>query len=93
MLSGPHDAGAKGAVRSMAKAMARELAPDGIRANAVAPGLVETELLVGKITAAGNQKVAETTPPGGLTQPLEIATHARLLRRRCRVTSPESFST
>ena len=76
MLSGPHDAGAKGAVRSMAKAMARELAPDGIRANAVAPGLVETELLVGKITAAGNQKLTETTPPGGLAQPLEIATHA-----------------
>ena len=93
MLGGPHDAGAKGAVRSMAKAMARELAPDGIRANAVAPGLVETELLVGKITAAGNQKVAETTPPGGLAQPLEIATHACSLCHPCRATSPESFST
>ena len=73
VLGGPHYAGAKGAVHSLAKAMARELAPDGIRVNAVAPGLVETELLVGKITDAGKQKVAETTPLGRLAQPLEIA--------------------
>ena len=73
VLGGPHYAAAKGAVQSMAKAMARELAPDGIRVNAVAPGLVETELLVGKITDAGKQKVAETTPLGRLAQPLDIA--------------------
>ena len=73
VLGGPHYAAAKGAVQTMAKAMARELAPDGIRVNAVAPGLVETELLVGKITDAGKQKVAETTPLGRLAQPLDIA--------------------
>ena len=73
VLGGPHYAAAKGAVQTMAKAMARELAPDGIRVNAVAPGLVETELLVGKITEAGKQKVAETTPLGRLAQPLDIA--------------------
>ena len=53
--------------------MARELAPDGIRVNAVAPGLVETELLVGKITDEGKQKVAETTPLGRLATPQDIA--------------------
>ncbi len=73
VLGGPHYAGAKDAVHSMAKAMARELAPDGIRVNAVVRGLVETELLVGKMTDAGKQKVAETTPLGRLAQPLEIA--------------------
>ena len=73
VLGGPHYAAAKGAVQTMAKAMARELAPDGIRVNAVAPGLVETELLVGKITDAGKQKVAEITPLGRLAQPLDIA--------------------
>lgn len=73
VLGGPHYAAAKGAVQTMAKAMARELAPDGIRVNALAPGLVETELLVGKITDSGKQKVAETTPLGRLAQPLDIA--------------------
>jgi len=73
ILGGPHYSAAKGAVQSLAKAMARELAPDGIRSNAVAPGLVDTELLVGKIDGAGMQKVAESTPMGRLAQPLDIA--------------------
>ena len=73
VLGGPHYAAAKGGVQTMAKAMARELGPDGIRVNAVAPGLVETELLVGKITDEGKQKVAETTPLGRLATPQDIA--------------------
>ncbi len=73
VLGGPHYAAAKGGVQTMAKAMARELAPDGIRVNAVAPGLVETELLVGKITDEGKQKVAETTPLGRLATAQDIA--------------------
>jgi len=73
VLGGPHYAAAKGGVQTMAKAMARELAPDGIRVNAVAPGLVETELLDGKITDEGKQKVAETTPLGRLATPQDIA--------------------
>jgi NAD(P)-dependent dehydrogenase (short-subunit alcohol dehydrogenase family) len=73
ILGGPHYAAAKGAVQTLAKAMARELAPDGIRANAIAPGLVDTELLVGKISDEGKQKVAESTPLGRLAVPLDIA--------------------
>lgn len=73
MLGGPHYAAAKGAVQALAKAMARELAPDGIRVNAIAPGLVDTELLVGKINDEGKQKVAESTPLGRLAVPLDIA--------------------
>ena len=68
-----HYAAAKGAVQALAKAMARELAPDGIRVNAIAPGLVDTELLVGKINDEGKQKVAESTPLGRLAVPLDIA--------------------
>ncbi len=73
VLGGPHYAAAKGAVQALAKAMARELAPDGIRVNAIAPGLVDTELLVGKINDEGKQKVAESTPLGRLAVPLDIA--------------------
>ena len=73
VLGGPHYAAAKGGVQSLAKAMARELAPDGIRVNAVAPGLVDTELLVGKIDDAGKARVAEGTPMGRLATPTCIA--------------------
>ncbi|WP_454743566.1 SDR family NAD(P)-dependent oxidoreductase [Cupriavidus necator] len=73
VLGGPHYAAAKGGVQSLTKAMARELAPDGIRVNAVAPGLVDTELLVGKIDDAGKQLVAKNTPMGRLATAQDIA--------------------
>ena len=73
ILGGPHYSAAKGAAQALAKAMARELAPDGIRANAVAPGLVDTDLLIGKMDDGGKRKVAETTPLGRLATPLDIA--------------------
>lgn len=73
ILGGPHYSAAKGALQTLAKAMARELGPDGIRVNAVAPGMVETDLLIGKIDDAGKQRVAEGVPLGRLALPLDIA--------------------
>ena len=73
VLGGPHYAAAKGGVQTMAKAMARELGPDGIRVNAVAPGLIDTDLIVGKIDDAGKQRVAESAPLGRLGTPGDIA--------------------
>jgi NAD(P)-dependent dehydrogenase (short-subunit alcohol dehydrogenase family) len=73
ILGGPHYSAAKGALQSLAKAMARELAPDGIRVNAIASGMVETDLLVGKIDEAGKQRVAESVPLGRLARPADIA--------------------
>ncbi len=73
ILGGPHYAAAKGAVQSLAKAMARELGPDGIRVNAIAPGLVDTQLLVGKMDEEGKRRVAATTVLGRVAKPLDIA--------------------
>ena len=73
ILGGPHSSAAKGAIQTRAKAMARELAPDGIRANAVAPGMVDTDLLIGKIDDAGKRRVAEGVPLGRLATPADIA--------------------
>ena len=73
ILGGPHYAAAKGAIQTLAKAMARELAPDGIRANAIAPGMVDTDLLVGKIDDVGKRRVADGIPLGRLAVPADIA--------------------
>lgn len=73
MLGGPHYAAAKGGAQTLAKAMARELAIDGIRVNAIAPGLVDTELLIGKLTDEGRQAALNATPLGRLAIPKDIA--------------------
>ena len=73
ILGGPHYSAAKGAIQALAKAMARELAADGIRSNAIAPGMTDTELLVGKIDDAGKRRVAESIPLGWLASANDIA--------------------
>lgn len=73
ILGGPHYSAAKGAIQALAKAMARELALDGIRSNAIAPGMTDTELLVGKIDDAGKRRVAESIPLGRLASANDIA--------------------
>ena len=73
ILGGPHYSAAKGALQSLAKAMARELAPGGVRVNAVAPGMADTDLLIGKIDDAGKRRVAEGVPLGRLASAQDIA--------------------
>ena len=60
----------KGAVTTITRGMARSLAPHSIRVNAVAPGLVETPMLVGPDTTAEDvERLAATIPMGRLGQP------------------------
>jgi len=64
----------KGAVRLLTQAVAREVAPSGIRVNAVAPGTVATALTRGlasdeELAALGRERV----PLGRLGEPEEIA--------------------
>jgi 2-hydroxycyclohexanecarboxyl-CoA dehydrogenase len=69
-------AGAKGAVVSFTKTLARETARHGITANVVCPGPTDTPLLAG-MTAAGGEKLIESmkraVPMRRLAQPEEIA--------------------
>lgn len=55
-VSGISSAGyiaSKGAVRSLTQALARDLAPFGVRANAVAPGLMLTEMVAPQLEIPG----------------------------------------
>lgn len=80
-----HYCGAKGALLAMTKAWAKELAPDNIMVNAIAPGGVWTELSIAEM--GGVEKVRErekTVPLKRWAQPEEIAHLALYLA------SPES---
>jgi NAD(P)-dependent dehydrogenase (short-subunit alcohol dehydrogenase family) len=64
----------KGAVRLLTQAAAREVAPLGLRVNAVAPGTVETGLTLGLASRSELAALGESLIPlGRLGQPDEIA--------------------
>jgi 3-oxoacyl-[acyl-carrier protein] reductase len=63
----------KGAVSTMTKALARELAPKGIRVNAVSPGAVDNDFHVQFSTREMLESVAAATPAGRLGTNEDIA--------------------
>ncbi|RHW36374.1 SDR family oxidoreductase [Neobacillus notoginsengisoli] len=63
---------AKGAQISFVKALSKELAPSGIRVNAIAPGAVETAML-NQFTNTELADIASEIPMGRLGRPDEIA--------------------
>ena len=73
ILGGAHYSAAKAGVLGLAKAMARELGPDGIRVNCVTPGLIQTEINAGKISDEARGKILETIPIGRLGVPQDVA--------------------
>ena len=50
IFGGPHYSASKAGVLGLAKAMAREFGPDGIRVNCVTPGLIQTDITGGRLT-------------------------------------------
>lgn len=63
---------AKGAVVAMTRTAARELAPQGIRVNAVAPGYVETRL-VDDLEDAKREEIESAIDLGRFASPEEVA--------------------
>ena len=73
ILGGPHYSAAKAGVLGLAKAMAREFGPEGIRINCITPGLIGTDIIKGKLTEKKKSEIAETIPLARLGRPQDIA--------------------
>ncbi|MBR0751985.1 glucose 1-dehydrogenase [Bradyrhizobium jicamae] len=73
IFGGPHYSAAKAGVLGLAKAMAREFGPDGIRVNCVTPGLIGTDITAGKLTDEMRAKILEGIPLGRLGDASDVA--------------------
>ena len=73
IFGGPHYSAAKAGVLGLAKAMARELGPDGIRVNCVTPGLIQTDITGGKLTPAMKAEITAGIPLGRLGEAVDVA--------------------
>jgi NAD(P)-dependent dehydrogenase (short-subunit alcohol dehydrogenase family) len=73
IFGGPHYSAAKAGVLGLAKAMARELGPDGIRVNCVTPGLIQTDITGGKLTDEMRAEIVKGIPLGRLGNAEDVA--------------------
>ena len=64
IFGGPHYSAAKAGILGLTKAMARELAPAGVRANAICPGFIDTDITAGKLTDEMRAQVLAGIPMG-----------------------------
>jgi NAD(P)-dependent dehydrogenase (short-subunit alcohol dehydrogenase family) len=76
---GVHYTASKGGVITMTRTMALELAPHGIRVNAIAPGTTDTAQPRGGNTEEEIAAFAKTIPLGRIAQPEDIASVAVFL--------------
>jgi NAD(P)-dependent dehydrogenase (short-subunit alcohol dehydrogenase family) len=66
-------AGSKGAVETLTIGLCKELASQGVRVNAVRPGLIETEIHASVGQPGRATRIGATTPMGRAGQPEEVA--------------------
>ncbi len=73
IFGGPHYSAAKAGVLGLAKAMARELGPFGIRVNCVTPGLIQTDITGGKLTDEMRVEIRKGIPLDRLGEASDVA--------------------
>ena len=73
VFGGPHYSAAKAGVLGLAKAMARELGPDGIRVNSVTPGLIQTDITGDKLTPEMRAEIVKGIPLNRLGNAEDVA--------------------
>lgn len=74
IFGGPHYSAAKAGVLGLTKAMARELAPDNVRVNAVCPGFIDTDIYKsGKATEQMRASVLSRIPMARAGKAEEVA--------------------
>jgi len=73
IFGGPHYSAAKAGVLGLTKAMARELAPDGVRSNAICPGFIATDITAGKLTPEMRAQVLAGIPMGRAGEASDVA--------------------
>jgi NAD(P)-dependent dehydrogenase (short-subunit alcohol dehydrogenase family) len=73
VFGGAHYCAAKAGVQGLARAMARELGPDNIRVNSVAPGLILTDFSRSGSTDEAKHALAQAWPMRRAGAPSEVA--------------------
>ncbi len=73
LFGSSHYAAAKSGIMGLAKALARELAPEGIRANAIAPGVIDNDFTKGRMTRKIKDEIAKKVPLGRLGTSEDVA--------------------
>jgi 2-hydroxycyclohexanecarboxyl-CoA dehydrogenase len=72
MNGGIHYAASKGGIIAFTKTLARQMAAHGIRANCIAPGVIDTDLIREHMPTAMREKVEAAIPVGRLGRTAEI---------------------
>jgi len=73
VFGGSHYCAAKAGVLGLTRAIAKELGPKGVRANAVAPGLILTDFSRGATTDESKHEKAKAFPLGRIGRPEDVA--------------------
>jgi NAD(P)-dependent dehydrogenase (short-subunit alcohol dehydrogenase family) len=73
IFGGPHYSAAKAGVLGLTKAMARELAPDGVRVNAICPGFIGTDITAGRLTPEMKEAILAGIPMGRVGDASDVA--------------------
>ncbi|GAB7529209.1 SDR family NAD(P)-dependent oxidoreductase [Pseudomonas sp. 3A(2025)] len=79
IFGGPHYSAAKAGVLGLGKAMARELGPDNVRVNSIAPGLIQTDITGGLLQDERRHAIIDGIPLGRLGQAQDVANAALFL--------------